>query len=98
MRTPTVKVYVNHVSMETLEENGVEFGTEEKEFQNSEDQIQREYLNKLLTKKQIKLLSLLVDEEMSRKEAAKALNIHIQAVHQMVLRIRKRLKQKGYKT
>ena len=97
MRVPTVKVYVKNVSMELLEAAGVEFGVSDNEYEKSEQQMHKEYIYSLLTKKQRNVLQLLADDGMSRKEAAKHLQVHIQAVHQIVLRIRRRLREKGYK-
>lgn len=97
MRVPTVKVYVKNVSMESLEAAGVEFGVSDNEYEKSEHQMHKEYIYSLLTKKQRNVLQLLAEDGMSRKEAAKHLQVHIQAIHQIVLRIRRRLNQKGYK-
>lgn len=64
---------------------------------------EQEYLSRLvkeglltmLTRRQIQVARCLNDMEMTRRETASHLGVSLQAIHQIVLRMRKRLRQKG---
>jgi DNA-binding CsgD family transcriptional regulator len=85
--------YLSSISIEELSELGFEIG-DDRENEENLGKIQSKYLLSLLTKRQ-KRVALLLDDGYSRKEVASRLHICVQAVHQIVLRIRKRLSGKA---
>lgn len=93
-RQPTRKVYVQHVSIDALEEAGWELGDGGFQAENAASFIQNDWLFQCLTKRQRAVASLLTDGY-SRRDAAQKLEVSLQAVHQIVLRMRSRLKTKG---
>lgn len=82
--------YLSSISIEELAELGFEIG-DDREDEENVAKIQSKYLLSLLTRRQ-KRVALLLDDGYSRKEVALKLEICVQAVHQIVIRIRKRLK------
>lgn len=68
---------------------GFELG-DDRENEENIAKIQSKYILSLLTRRQ-RRVAMLLDDGYSRKEVAKRLKICVQAVHQIVLRIRKRL-------
>jgi DNA-binding CsgD family transcriptional regulator len=84
--------YLSSISIEELSELGFEIGDDRENEQNL-GKIQSKYLLSLLTKRQ-RRVALLLDDGYSRKEVAQRLHICVQAVHQIVIRIRKRLSGK----
>jgi DNA-directed RNA polymerase specialized sigma subunit len=92
----TQKVFVQHISLTAMEEAGWELsddGEEERKFYGGEFQKEALLLN--LTRRQREVAHCLSDMDSSRKETAKNLGVSLQAVHQIVLRMRKRLKGKA---
>ncbi len=94
MHTQTIKVYVQHVSIDALEEAGWELGDDGFQAENAASFIQNDWLFQCLTKRQRSVASLLT-EGYTRRETAEKLDVSLQAVHQIVLRMRSRLKLKG---
>lgn len=90
----TIKVYVQHVSIDALEEAGWELGDNGFQAENAASFIQNDWLFQCLTKRQRTVASLLA-EGYTRRDAAKKLEVSLQAVHQIVLRMRSRLRIKG---
>ncbi len=91
MKFPTIKVFVEHLSLTSMQEAGFDLddgGKQEKEIFSG---FYKESLLGFLTRKQRRLAECLNDRGMTRKEAAECLGVSLQAVHQMVLRMRKRL-------
>lgn len=84
--------YLSSISIEELSDLGFEIGDDREDEENL-GKIQSKYLLSLLTRRQ-KRVALLLDEGYSRKEVAQRLHICLQAVHQIVIRIRKRLNGK----
>lgn len=84
--------YLSSISIEELSELGFEIGDDREDEENLA-KIQSKYLLSLLTRRQ-KRVALLLDDGYSRREVAIRLHICVQAVHQIVLRIRKRLSGK----
>jgi DNA-binding NarL/FixJ family response regulator len=78
------------VSLSTFEEIGLDRGDDGKEMENMQSRIQRDFLMNILTARQRKVTLLLL-YGYSRKDTAAELNVCLQAIHQIVLRIRKRL-------
>lgn len=93
-RQPTRKVYVQHVSIDTLEEAGFELGDDGFQAENAASFIQNDWLYQVLTKRQRTVAQLLA-EGYSRRDAEEKLEVSLQAVHQIVLRMRSRLRTKG---
>jgi len=91
---PTIKIPVYNIPLSEMAEGGFEpsdngsFDAEMFSALGSED------IMKLLTRRQYRLITLLKDGK-TRKSAASTIGVSLQAVHQMILRIRKRLKTKG---
>ncbi len=84
-----------HPSLEGLQEDTLEnklgIFTPDKNY---EGDLQADQLLQVLTKRQRTVASLL-NEGKTRKEISDELQVCIQAIHQIVLRIRKRLNQRG---
>lgn len=93
-RQPTRKVYVQHVSIDALEEAGFELGDDGFQAENAASFIQNDWLYQVLTKRQ-RTVAMLLAEGYSRRDAAIKLEVSLQAVHQIVLRMRSRLRTKG---
>lgn len=87
------KISVTHISLDDLQELGFELGSDKEDVENT-SRIQSDYLISLLTKRQQEVATLLNDGY-SRREVAKELDVCLQAIHQIVLRIRKRLKNRA---
>lgn len=86
----TIKVFVKNFSLETYAEQGIDFGDNGfQELENYSKQ-ENEYLLSCLTNRQRQVVALIFDGY-TRKETAKKLGVSWQAIHQIVLRIRKRL-------
>ena len=94
MRMQTIKVYVQHVSIDALEESGWELGDNGFQAENAASFIQNDWLYQVLTKRQRTVAALLTDGY-TRRETAQKLEVSLQAVHQIVLRMRSRLRVKG---
>jgi|SRR5581483_6982026 len=94
IRQQTIKVYVQHVSIDTLEEAGVELGDNGFQAEEAASFIQNDWLYQVLTKRQRTVAALLTDGY-TRRETAQKLEVSLQAVHQIVLRMRSRLRTKG---
>ncbi|OGY24259.1 MAG: hypothetical protein A2Y57_04210 [Candidatus Woykebacteria bacterium RBG_13_40_7b] len=89
------RIPVVHVSIENLAESGFEIpGKNEEEI--NLGNLNKEYLERCLTRRQREVASFLFDGY-TRKETAKNLTppVSLQAVHQIVLRMRRRLTTKG---
>jgi hypothetical protein len=86
------RYYISQLSIQELEELGFEIG-DDREDQENVAKIQKKYILSILTKRQ-KAVARLLDDGYSRKEIAGDLHVCVQAVHQIVIRIRKRLKEK----
>lgn len=93
MRQLTAKIYVQHISMQTLSENGFELRDEKNPEDEFTEKSQENYYLSVLTNRQ-KSVANLLNYGHSRKEIAKELNVCLQAIHQIVLRIRKRLRDR----
>lgn len=94
IRQLTVKVFVQHFSLETMHEAGWEMGDNGFQSENTESFIHNDWLLQCLTRRQQAVTALLADGY-TRKETAKQLGVSWQAIHQIVLRMRKRLREKG---
>lgn len=94
IRQQTIKVYVQYVSIDTLEEAGLELGDDGFQAEEAASFIQNDWLYQVLTKRQRTVASLLADGY-TRRETAQKLEVSLQAVHQIVLRMRNRLRTKG---
>lgn len=94
MRQQTIKVYVQHVSIDALEEAGWELGDDGFQAENAASFIQNDWLFKCMTKRQQAVAALLADGY-TRRETAQKLEVSLQAVHQIILRMRNRLRIKG---
>lgn len=88
------RVIVQHTSLETLEESGVGFGDDGLQSAQYAGEIDKEHLLSFLTERQRAVVTLL-SAGYDRRYIAKNLGISMQAVHQIVPRIRKRLHQKA---
>lgn len=80
----------NTVSLSIFENIGLDRGDDGREMEDMQSRIQRDFLMNILTSRQRKVTLLLLDGY-SRKDTAAELNVCLQAIHQIVLRIRKRL-------
>ncbi len=94
IRQQTIKVYVQHVSIDALEEAGIELGDNGFQAEEAASFIQNDWLYQCLTKRQRTVAALLADGY-TRRETAQKLEVSLQAVHQIVLRMRSRLRVKG---
>lgn len=94
VRQQTIKVYVQHVSIDSLQEAGWELGDNGFQAENASSLIQNDWLYKCLTKRQRAVAELLADGY-TRREIAWKLDVSLQAIHQIVLRMRIRLRVKG---
>ena len=97
MNTQIIRTFfVQCVSLTTLEEKGFEpsdAGEHERQIYGGE--LQKEAVLSLLTKRQRGVARCLNDRDLTRKETASVLGVSLQAIHQIVLRMRKRLRDKG---
>jgi DNA-binding NarL/FixJ family response regulator len=93
MRLPTIKVYVQHVSLEAMSDAGWEMGDGGLEAENAQGSMHNDWLLGCLTRRQRSVAKLLHDGY-SRRETAQQLNVSLQAVHQIVIRMRQRLRRK----
>ncbi len=93
MRVPTIKVYVQHVSLEAMSDAGWELGDDGFEAENTQSFIHNDWILGCLTKRQRSVARLLTDGY-SRRETAQQLNVSLQAIHQIVLRMRHRIRRK----
>lgn len=89
---PTQKIYVQHVSIDVLTESGWEMGDNGFQAENSESAVQNLWILDRLTKRQRQVVTLLADGY-KRREIAQELQVSLQSVHQIVLRIRERVKK-----
>ena len=87
MRRLSKVIPVQHFSIRSLEEKGIQFGISA-DFSNPKE------LLAVLTNRQKQVANLL-EEGYTRKEISTELMVCTQAIHQIVLRIRKRLKDKA---
>lgn len=97
MMEPTAgyeEIYVTHVSLQNLEEAGWELGDGGLEEEKMQAELNSHWLISCLTNRQRKVAAFLTDG-FTRKETAKQLGVCLQAIHQIVLRMRKRLKLKA---
>ena len=94
IRRQTMKVYVQHVSMDALKDTGWELGDNGFQAENAASLIQNDWLFDCLTRRQRSVATLLI-EGYTRRETAEKLEVSLQAVHQIVLRMRQRLEIKG---
>ncbi len=90
-----IRVPVQHVSLTAMEEAGWELGDNGFEENRNYAEFYKEGLLAFLTRRQRQVALCLNDQGLSRKETAAALGVSLQAVHQIVLRMRKRLKERG---
>ncbi len=91
MKQLTQKVFVQHVSMQSMEEAGWELSDEGAAEEKMTGQMQEAWLLRCFTRRQRQVASFLEDGY-SRRDTAKELKVSIQAIHQIVLRMRKRLR------
>jgi len=91
MQYLTIKVPVQHVSLTAMEEAGWELGDNGLEENKIYGELNKEGLMSYLTRRQKQVVICLNDRGLTRKETAVGLGVSLQAVHQIVLRIRKRL-------
>ncbi len=89
-----IKVNVRHVSLETYNDDGEMFGDEGIQMAKSAGEYDKEYFLNLLTKRQ-KAVAELLFNGYDRVRIATSLGVSVQAVHQIVPRIRKRLNEKA---
>ena len=94
MRQQTIKVYVQHVSIDALEEAGWELGDDGFQAENAASFIQNDWTFQCLTKRQREVATCLF-EGYTRRETAKKLKVSLQAIHQIIPRMRNRLRLKG---
>jgi DNA-binding NarL/FixJ family response regulator len=88
----TRKVYVQHVSLTDLQSSGYELGDNDTYEEEMYSRFGELSLISRLTNKQRKVVDLL-SKGYKRKEIAKTLGVSLQAIHQIVPRIRKRVKK-----
>jgi len=93
-RTIKTKKYLYHVSITQLDELGVEIGDDGKEDERMYGELQLPYILQCLTGRQ-KAVAQMMAQGYMRKETAKRLGISLQAIHQIIPRMRKRLLAKG---
>lgn len=86
----TKKVYVEHVSIGTLQESGYELGDDGIHEEQIYGRFGELSLISCLTNRQRQVVQLL-NEGYSRKEVAEKLGVSLQAIHQIVPRIRERI-------
>lgn len=79
--------------MQALSEEGFELQDDTNPEDEYTEQSQQDFYLSVLTNRQ-QTVAKLLNEGHSRKEIAHTLNVCLQAIHQIVLRIRKRLKEK----
>ena len=84
------KIPVTSISLETLDEWGIEVGDDCKEELARDSADIRDRLLSRLTKRQQAVI-LQLEAGYSRKETAQNLHRSLQSVHQIILRIRKRM-------
>lgn len=87
----TKKVYVQHVSLTNLQSLGYEIGDNDIHEEEMYSRFGELSLISRLTNKQRKVVDLL-SKGYKRKEIARELGVSLQAIHQIVPRIRKRVK------
>lgn len=95
MNSLTAGVFIQCVSMTALEENGFELsdsGEHERQIYGGE--LQKQAILQVLTKRQREVAFCLNDRDLTRKETAGELGVSLQAIHQIVLRMRKRLRER----
>lgn len=88
------KVPVQNVSIETLSEAGYDIGDNGKQFDEMIGIGQSEYIMSLLTRRQRQVIEKIC-EGYSRRDTAAMLGISLQSIHQIIPRMRKRLKKKA---
>lgn len=88
------KAPVQHVSIEALAAEGYDIGDNEKEFEQLIGAGQSEYILQQLTRRQRQVIDCIL-EGYTRRETAKKLGISLQAVHQIIPRMRLRLQKKA---
>lgn len=93
-RLPTIEVYVQNISMTVLEDAGFEINDPCNGAEKIISEEQRAFYLSCLTKRQQTVAELL-DEGYTRHEVASTLDVCLQSIHQIVLRIRKRLITRG---
>jgi len=84
------RVYVKQVSLTTLQENGFDLGDNGGQQEDIYGHFDELTVISCLTNKQKKVVDLL-SRGFKRKEIAQKLGISLQAVHQIIPRIRKRV-------
>lgn len=87
----TQKVFVQHISMQSMEEAGWELSDEGAAEEKMTGQMQEAWLLGCFTRRQRQVARFLEDGY-SRRDTAGELKVSIQAIHQIVLRMRKRLR------
>lgn len=90
------KIRVEHVSLETYEEEGEIFGDDGFQMAEGYGQFEKDFFLQCLTGRQRKVAELLFSGY-KRQEIAShpEINVCIQAIHQIIPRIRKRLAKKA---
>ncbi len=88
------KFIPHSISLTPFEIAGVELSDGGRETEQYYGQEQKAYLLACLTRRQQRIAVLLTDG-FTRREIAGQLRVSVQAIHQIVLRIRKRLREKG---
>lgn len=94
MRRYYIKRWADETSLTSMEDSGYELsddGNTERQILGS---LQHDAILTLLTNRQRSVVKKL-DDGLTRKEIAKDLQVCLQAVHQIVIRIRKRLRMRG---
>lgn len=90
----SIRVPVQHISMTAMEEKGWELSDGGREVREQYAIFHKRSLLAMLTARQRQVV-LCLDEGMARREIAIHLMVTLQAIHQIVLRVRKRLKERG---
>ncbi len=90
----TIRIPVKQLSLTDMEEAGWELGDDGREELEAYSRFTKRYYLNFLTERQQQVAFCLVELGMNRKETALHLMVSLQAVHQIILRMRNRLKSK----
>lgn len=91
----TIKIPVQYISLTNMEEAGWELSDDGREEEERYARFTKKYYLNFLTERQKRVAFCLADLGMKRKETALHLMVSCQEVHQIVGRIRKRLRERG---
>lgn len=90
----SIRIPVQHVSMTAMEEKGWELSDGGRQEREQYAVFNKRSLLAMLTARQRQVV-ICLDEGMKRREAALHLMVSLQAIHQIILRVRKRLRERG---